>query len=372
MEEEVYRLTQQGFTYTEPSQWRVRLIPRGQAAFCAMPEVKVNFPYQYDCFILAHHAISDGITIATLIQGVLDILNDLLSDRPVNDAVQLGKFSKAEKIVQVKCKIREDLIRNPQRLEALIGTLPPPEKSLLLLEAFHRPADVTPRTRHVRRMLEPWLTDGFRAKSKTMGVTLNSSFVAVIHAAITELAREEGIVRDSYRLSSLNVVNLRRYMTSSRPLPLGGYTTSLSYSVDVGKDVRETFWQHCRKINQELQDHLKLGVALEQKVAVEMAEEAISPDDYYDNPPTVTHDFTVSNMGDMSLMTPGVGKHVQITSLQPLNTIHKYIHMNCHQIFTFRGRCPYTLSYVTDYMTQETANRLADKVVFLLEGLISK
>lgn len=365
--EEAARLSQQGFSYTEPSQWRVRLIPCGEDASCATPEVKADFPCQYDCLIITHHALCDGISTSTSIQSVLDILNDILSDRPVDDAEQIGEFSKATEIVALKSKIQEDLKRHPDRVEALKKTLPPPEKSLLLLEAFPPPAVATPSTRHVMRVVEPDVIHGFRTKSKKMGVTFNSSFVAVINTAITELAREAGIVRDSYKISSNHLVNLRRYMKSSRKLALGAYNICLSHSVDVDRDARETFWQNCRKINQELQDHLKFGVALEQKVASEISEEAVAPEDYFDNPRPVTHDFAVTNMGDLAKILPGLGRHVQISGLMSFNFIHRYIHMNLHQIFTFRGCSPYTISYATDYMTDETANKLADKVLSLLE-----
>ncbi|KAK7081168.1 hypothetical protein SK128_007563 [Halocaridina rubra] len=359
----------EGFDSPDVPQWRVLLIPRSPDTPCAVPEIKEKYPYQYQYVIHPNHIFIDGTNTTLLMQAVVDILNDLISGKAVDETTQYGIFTNNDGLREHEVNLEAMFKNYPLRLNKVIRELPPKDKKLWLQQVFPPPIDAEPGTRHVKRLLDPAVLARFQKKSKAAGVTFNSSFVSLINAAIIDLLIEVGYVQDKYSISVNHLVNLRRYLRKTEEFIQGAYNYPLSHTTDVSSSLKDNFWENIKEFHKDLHARLKSGYLLEQKVAKKMTEPEISPKEYFKNPPPVIHDFGVSNIGDISAICPGTGEHVQITDIMSLNTVHHYIHMDLHSIISYRGRSRYSLSYATDYMSDEAANILADKIMSLFEDL---
>ena len=68
--------------------WHVKVCPNTEK--CAIPEAKINFPFQYHVILVSHHAITDGTSNFRICNHFLSILNDVLKENLIDDSKQLG------------------------------------------------------------------------------------------------------------------------------------------------------------------------------------------------------------------------------------------------------------------------------------------
>lgn len=95
----------------------------------------------------------------------------------------------------------------------------------------------------------------------------------------------------------------------------------------------------------------------------------VPPEEYFKGPPLPLRDFGLTNLGDFTVGLPGEGEHLQQTNIIMFASIHLTINMMLHQIYTYRGHSPYTLSYDTSYVNEQTATAMADSVMALLDAM---
>lgn len=359
----------EGFHSTDKAHWRVRLIPRSLDTSCALQDVKVDFPYQYDYFIHSNHILLDGINLAIFIQMSHTILDNVINGKSYPDIEEYGDYTEKNGLEELEEKIEKMFHENPKYLAKLVSEMPSPTKTLWLTKVYPRPEVEKPATKHISRMINSETLSKFKDKAKTAGITFNSAFVAMINAAFVDLMVEGDVLEKNYRLYVNHLINIRRYLGKTDTIPLGAYQYPLSHFSDVSVSVKENFWEYAGNYHRDLLSKLKSGTVLEQKVLKKLKRFSMSPMEFFQNPPPVVHDFSVSNVGDMTSFIPGIGKHVQVTDLQPYNVLHSLIHMQLHQIVTYRGHSRYTLSYDTSYMNDITANKVVDKVFYVLEEL---
>lgn len=345
--------------------WKSRLVPADAHEPCPMPELQAAYPYQYNFMTCTHHAIGDGMSIAHLCQGFLDILNTILDGRQVDDK-PLGIFLSNEEIAAKDELIRKQLLKDPERLEGLKAEVLRANKAPLLHKAFPRPTVAKPETKHIINHLEGKTHDTFVQRCKKAGVSFGSGIQAAINTAMVEMVKDVG-VDDEYHDISVNLAaDLRRYM-QRRPLHvLGLHARTMAVVTRTHKDTRQSFWEYAADLHRKVGAQVKSGGVLQQEVVRRMVLPKVDPKKFYTVSPEPIRDYGFSSLGDFAKVIPGTGKHVQMTNLLHYSAAHKFIYMNFHQVFTFRGRCTYFFCYATDQMSDETAQLLANKVLEII------
>ncbi|MDK2413333.1 hypothetical protein QHH03_30050, partial [Aphanizomenon sp. 202] len=95
----------------------------------------------------------------------------------------------------------------------------------------------------------------------------------------------------------------------------------------------------------------------------------LPPVEHHAAGPKALRDYGVTNVGDLTVLIPGVGEHLQQTDLAMFSCTHYSGFPMLHQIYTFRGHSPYTLSYDTSYLAEDTAVQLMDRILALMDEL---
>lgn len=361
MLDQIIKANQVPFSSNGTMLWRVKLIPRGEQVPCPVPHVKATFPHQYDFIFRAHHAIGDGIDGATIIQCILDALDSVLIGRPVDDK-EWGDYDDKQDAQILKESAKENLRKDSKRFDVVRSTLPPADTTPLLLQVFPRPDVTEATTRYVERDMDPQILKDFLKNVQKAGISFNTSFSAVLNTAIVELAREAGLVQDTYTITGNHLVSLRGLLKKKSRFRIGPYTSRLSHSSNVSPDVKSHFWEYSQKLHQEFRVCLKSGLMLEQDAVTRLAEPEVSPDDYFTKPQPIHHDYTINNLGIIPHSPYENYDQVQLTNFFTYNVVHNFFHYNMHQLIIFRDQCGYTLSYDTQYFSAETANIFADKI----------
>ncbi|XP_037774015.1 uncharacterized protein LOC119570280 [Penaeus monodon] len=349
-----------------PPLWKSRLIPVPEDARCCHPEVKAAFPHQYDFFFLPHHAISDGNTMTTTLRNLTALLDDVIAGRTIRDDEPLGILADYEEVSALDAEIVKELERDPERFSELKAETLACDTAPIILKAFPPPGG-KPATGCVFRNVEQDVLARFRSACKANGVSFNSGFEALINTALVEMVRDAGVEGEAHSISINLATDLRRYI-KPRPLPiLGLFARPTAHRIETPVDVRSHFWDYTKELHRKVTGLLSSSGAFNQDVVRRLTQPPVSAEDYYAGPPLPLRDYGLTNLGDFTERIPGTGEHLQLTDITMFAAIPLSVYMMLHQIYTFRGHSPYTLSYDTSYMTEHTATMLADAVLTLLD-----
>lgn len=353
--EDFHRLCEQGFP--DGNTWVFRMIPRQKDAPCAMPEVKEDFPYQYDLHMTGHHGLSDGLSVSLLVKRMVELLNDVILGRHISDELT-SRFLPREELWEIESRITKKLEEDPRRHDYVRETIP--DSTPLLLQAFPRPSVDRVTSRILSRTVDLEATQNFQKLCKAHGVTINSAFTAAINTAIVRLVQRSGISQQSYRIASNHLVSALRYLKQTPPDIMGGYALFLSHVSRMNHT--SNFWEYSKEVHRELKGALQSELPLEQKMASVMAQPNLA-EDWARNPPKVVHDYGITNIAHFPMPERRADDQVLVTNVSSTAMVHKYIHMVLFLVYTFRGRSNYAISYATDYIADETARMLADEVM---------
>lgn len=247
-----------------PPLWKARLIPVSDDAPNCLPEIKAAFPYQYDFVFLPHHAIADGTAMITILQTLVDLLNDVIAGKSIEDE-PIGVFMDNKEIIEMDTAIMRELEKDPKRLSALKQDVLACDITPIILKAFPPPGG-KPATRVVHRDVNTETLVRFRAACKANGVSFNSGFEAVINTALVEMMRDAGMPEKSYNISIKLATDLRRYM-QRRSFPMLSLLARTSvHRMETPVDARDHFWEYARKLHQTISQHLKSKEVIEQDV----------------------------------------------------------------------------------------------------------
>ncbi|XP_063605681.1 uncharacterized protein LOC134780753 isoform X2 [Penaeus indicus] len=354
------------FGSDRPPLWKARLIPVPEDARCCHPEVKADFPHQYDFVFLPHHAISDGNTMATTLRNLTALLDDVIAGRNIEDDRPLGILADYKEVSELDAEIVKELEKDPERLDVLKEETLACDIAPIILKAFPPPGG-KPATGCVFRNVEQDVLARFRSACKANGVSFNSGFEALINTALVEMVRDAGVEDEAHSVSINLATDLRRYMKPRRLPILGLFARPTAHRIETPVDVRSHFWDYTKELHRKVTGLLSSSEAFNQDVVRRLTQPPVSAEDYYAGPPLPLRDYGLTNLGDLTSRIPGTGEHLQLMDITMFAAIHLSVYMMLHQIYTFRRHSPYTLSYDTSYMTEHTASTLADAVLMLLD-----
>lgn len=368
----VNALWREGFDDANGPLLKGRLIPANDEDPCLFPEIKEQFPYQYYMVSNPHHSVLDGISLAFICQPMIDLINAVIEGENIDDSAPTGVFVSSEEYEKADLMFKERLNKDPERLEEVKKEVLKSSKSPILLKGFPRPHDDNPMTKHVFIDLEPKVYHNFLDKCKENGIVYGSGFQAATSAALVELVQDTGCTDDSYDVSVNFTIDLRRYMKQRDHPILGLHARTMASLTNMNKNVRDHFWENCRYVQKVNKDMVKTGSAVEQDVVRQLFMPQVPPEKYFKTLPEVIRDFGINNVGPFDRVMHGKGKHVQLTEINCYTSAHRFIFSFYQQLFTFRGIPNNMISYATDWMTDETANLLVQKIKSIIAHVSQK
>ncbi|XP_042890273.1 uncharacterized protein LOC122265183 [Penaeus japonicus] len=347
--------------------WCVKLRPEsGSSTNGVLREDVPGFPHMYSLFFVINHAITDGTSNAYICGFLVQILEDVLAGKPINDTEQLGIFVSDERtkkamqeqvaVMKGDPELQSNLVKDYQVLKGRYS---------LLKRVFKGVGEEKARSAILTRDFDAETTAAFIKRCRAEGVTVNSTFTAICNFALVDVLVYGGLEQDSYSLRSDHILNARRYWNGDTSQYLGCHLTEpMHVIVEIPRDFNESFWDYARLTNEEFQTKLKSGAVLLKEAVKELVSESSDFD------PSFELEFGISNMGDMTKKVTEGGDHVQVVHVVRTGAMDKVPIPWGHFLHTFRGRLTDTLVYNTSFITSHMAKLFSERIMhYIYESL---
>lgn len=356
----------QGYNFNKETGplWCVKLRPESHSSAEGVSREGISgFPHMYSLFLGINHAITDGTTNAIICGYLIQILDDVLAGKQIDEEEQLGIFISDEKTIKAVQEQVAFVKDNPEILKTL-------EKDHQVLQGrrsifkntFKGVAKEEARTLFMTQNLDSETTAAFIKRCRAEGVTVNSAFIGIANFALVDLLVQGGLERDSYSIRSSHVLNARRYMEGDASQYLGCHLTILNVIFETPRSFSESFWRYVKPIQEEFQTKIKSGYALQ----IEGTKGLVSNTSDFD--PTFEFDYCITNMGDVTQRVTEGGDHVHVLQLLRTAEISRVPIALSSFLHTFLGRFTHTLAYNTSLVTSQMAELYYDKIDYYLRA----
>ncbi|XP_042869682.1 uncharacterized protein LOC122251665 [Penaeus japonicus] len=323
-----------------------------------------GFPHAYSLFFVINHAITDGTSNAYICGFLVQILEDVLAGKPINDTEQLGIFvsdERTKKVMQEQVavmkgdpELQSNLVKDYQVLKGRYS---------LLKRVFKGVGEEKARSAILTRDLDAETTAAFIKRCRAEGVTVNSTFTAICNFALVDVLVYGGLEQDSYSIRSEHVLNARRYWKGDTSQYLGCHLTEpMHVIVEIPRDFNESFWDYARLTNEEFQTKLKSGAVLLKEAVKELVSESSDFD------PSFELEFGITNMGDVTKKVTEGGDHVQVVHVIRTAAVHNVPFIWANFVHTFRGHLTNTLVYNTLFVTPKIAELFFERSFHYLQA----
>lgn len=350
------------YNLAEGPLWVARLVACPPEEPCKLPQVKDTFPHQYHLAFNCNHAVSDGISTVAMNQVFFTLLDDLLDGTQVSDK-PIGELRDRNEDRAIEAKMKETLEKDPQRLEKLLEEVSIYRTRVpLITEAFGEPQEPYPATALLpMEELDYKLMQAFIAKCKAHKVTFNSGLGAVLNAALVELVREAGVVRDSYTVSSCHPVDTRRYKSDVKSMVWGYHACLMTHTMETPFNVRKSFWKYVVDYDAKFRSHLDTKGPLQDRMLDHMVLAATA-----DHKQKVIYDFYYINVRSPRVESYGNGKHIQLSDISAYAPLTKTDFGMINHVVSFRDHIMFHPLISTGFITTENGVKFVDKVIGML------
>ncbi|CAL4125535.1 unnamed protein product [Meganyctiphanes norvegica] len=310
-----------------------------------------------------HHGICDAGTLFKLYGHLTKIINDLISDKYVDDK-QYGVMGSEKGTENVK----NNLIGKVDENEELKRNFEARCKGSLLMEAFKPPYERNLSTGFVLKHLNVVETNDFIQNCKEAGITVNTALIAIINTAIVELIKHKIVEKEYFDISYNVAVDNRRYWQEDTSDKLGCIIGSLIHGMKTPVNVREIFWDYAKDLHRSISKAFNEAEHLQQEILRERQQaKDFSYENYISGIPPVLTDFFFTNPGDVTKVIGSKGSQVEMTAMIPYISMQKGNYTNGHLFHTYHGSLQYLLVFSEYYIDTYLAHKLADTVIDLLK-----
>lgn len=355
--------------------WRVRITSGAEINPTNFDVKKIpsGFIFEHKVLISLHHSITDGFSSLRICGHFINLLDDVLEGREIDDSVQVAEFSDGDKNSQeVMTTIMKKFQEHPEERENALQEYDDFQKMKVLLLDAYPVADrqVTHQTLYLRNDFDQETTKKFLAKCKANNVSFHTGFFTAVQVAVVELLKDAGIFQDTFEISSKHVVNSRRFWNKEvdADVQFGANIAALPVNFTVPSDWQKIFWttitkEHHLLFMTRLNDFkAQMNMICRYERMMPFMSFEISPSQYYDT----------NNMGDVTAVLSGaVAKsnrerdatvHVVISDIVRSTSTHDRGVICSHVTQTLRGRLLHSMDYNIQYMDTEIANKYVQKV----------
>lgn len=336
-----------------------------------------GFPHLYTFFLGFHHGITDGTSTMKICGFLVQLLNDVISGKTIDDVEQFGIFISGEVTQKIVDERVAAMKADPETLQKMIGESEAHKSDCSILNLTYRDAkEEECNTKYVTRDLDVDTTSAFFKKSRAESVTVNTAFAALAYAAMVDLLALKGLEQDSYKIRSDHVVSVRRYWDEDGSKYLGCHILPpMPITVEIPRHIGDKFWDFARSLHKEIQSELKAGaVVREEALKTYFMPENVNYDEFFQSsqsgPANNTCDFCVSNMGDVTKLVTEGGDHVQATHVLRSVSIHGVPNNWSHLLHTFRGRLIHVLDYNTGRVNTQMAQTFCERIFHHLHNVL--
>ncbi|XP_063856620.1 uncharacterized protein LOC135098288 [Scylla paramamosain] len=201
-----------------------------------------TFPYTRTLLLANHHGIADGTSNMYIVNAFLNVLDDMLSDKAVDDAVQLGRIDAGEETNGIITTRMMELMEDEDQYQQLRENMKKSKQDEKLIpRAYPMAEDPAFKSQRVLRDLDKETTQTFIRKCKEEQITLNSGLLAVFNTSLVDFVLEGGLEQDFYRIQELHAVNMRRYWSSNTSGALGAHRMMMKNVVSTPLNWKDHF-----------------------------------------------------------------------------------------------------------------------------------
>lgn len=354
--------------------WCAKLRP-GPPSESAANEMQ-GFPHLYTFFLGFHHGITDGTSTMKICGFLVQLLNDVISGKAIDDVEQFGVFISGEVTHKIVNKRVAAMRADPEILQKMIGESEAHKSNCSILNLTYKDArEDECNTKYITRDLDVATTSAFFQKCRAESVTINTAFAALANAAMVDLLALGGLEQESYKIRSDHVVSVRRYWDEDGSKYLGCHILPpMPILVEVPRHIGDKFWDYARSMHKEIQSELKAeAVVREEALKTYFMPENANFDEFFQSPQSPndnTCDFCVSNMGDVTKLVTEGGDHVQVTHVLRSVSVHGVPNNWSHLIHTFRGRLIHVLDYNTGRVNTQMAQTFCERIFHHLHNVL--
>lgn len=354
--------------------WCAKLRP-GPPSESAANEMQ-GFPHLYTFFLGFHHGITDGTSTMKICGFLVQLLNDVISGKTIDDVEQFGVFISGEVTHKIVNKRVAAMRADPEILQKMIGESEAHKSNCSILNLTYKDArEDECNTKYITRDLDVATTSAFFQKCRAESVTINTAFAALANAAMVDLLALGGLEQESYKIRSDHVVSVRRYWDEDGSKYLGCHILPpMPILVEVPRHIGDKFWDYARSMHKEIQSELKAeAVVREEALKTYFMPENANFDEFFQSPQSPndnTCDFCVSNMGDVTKLVTEGGNHVQVTHVLRSVSVHGVPNNWSHLIHTFRGRLIHVLDYNTGRVNTQMAQTFCERIFHHLHNVL--
>ncbi|KAG0710389.1 hypothetical protein GWK47_022907 [Chionoecetes opilio] len=370
VEEEHSDLTNSSFDLHNGPLWKARLMTSPEGAPCHFPDIKAKFPYQYKLLFSLHHAANDGVVVMLVAELLPCIIDHLLQGLPV-DRQQVGELRDGVEARQEEKNIKAAFENDETRLKTALREYEMGKHVPLLIEAFGSPSEVQPSTFvFPALLLDKDVMSRITHKCRCLGITINAFMTAIINTSMVEVVRDSGLKRNNYVITSIHPVDCRRLMGKSLKLYLGYHGLQMTLTMATPHDVKNIFWKYAKTLDSEFRKKLKCNwFCVERVLNVMSRPKGYTHEAYHSQPIPVCYDYMFSNLYSSENLTQGVGKFVQVTSVQNKTVIHKECFPSAYGIFGFRGKVRMEAAHSTVVVHKEVSLRCFEKCLTVIHDV---
>ncbi|ROT74435.1 hypothetical protein C7M84_007054 [Penaeus vannamei] len=360
------KIQQYSFNKETGPLWCVKLKPEFNVSPDAVfGEGVAGFPHRYSLFLGINHAVTDGTSNVIVCGFIVQILDDILAGKEINDEEQLGIYISDEK---TKKAIEEQvaLVKgNPELQSKLVADWQVLQgRRSLLKTVFKGVGEEKGRSLYRTQNLDAKTTAAFIKRCRAEGITVNSAFAAIANFTVVDLLVHGGFERDSYSIRSTHVVNARRYLEGDTSQYLGCHIMLLNPIFETPRNFSENFWNSAKSIHEEIHSKIKSGYPLQ----LEGVSDLVSKTPYCN--PIFEFEYTTTNMGDITQKITEGGDHVQVLHLLRTADLCK-VPCTCNNfIHTLRGHLTHTIVHNSAYFTPHMAEMFCEKVFHYLRACL--
>ncbi|XP_064121999.1 uncharacterized protein LOC135226402 isoform X2 [Macrobrachium nipponense] len=331
-----------------------------------------DLKHSYFMFFGFHHGVVDGTSNMYIMGFFISMLNDIISNRPINDDEPLGEYIPEDATVKLILRKTEMIEADSRLRDRLIqeNEVQKNQKANITQISDKTPAEK--RTVTLARVLSQDVTLKFIQKCRQEKVTVNSAFSALVAAALTDTLVEYGLVKDSYSVQNFHLVNLRRYWENKPPISLGCHIGGpLKLYTETPRNLGDKFWDYVRSLHQQIKDGIESErVLIDKALHLLTTDELPYTDEFLFSDKEYEGDFVTSNLGNVTPLVTEGGEHVKISHVIRSTTIHCIENPVVINLHTFRGKFTMMFDYNSGAVRKDIAEKYCSQILKRLFSIL--
>ncbi|KAK4303300.1 hypothetical protein Pmani_024684 [Petrolisthes manimaculis] len=327
-----------------------------------------NFP---SVLLLGFHTgLVDGVTALKIINLLIRILDDVMTETPINNH-QLGEVWAQGEAFDLIAERRNAMIADSALKERCLAERERRRHRMSCMNAVFRPVEAaSEEPRHLTCRLNPSTTNRFLEKCKAEGVRFHSAFCALANSALIEVAMVREGRKSSYTIHSSHATDMRRYWEGDSFRALGCLSAPTHLSTVTSHRPCHRFWEGARDIQRDLQQELDKGTILQDAALQQL--HPMTEEEYnqiFLCPGRRRVDYITQNLGNATPLLTAHGM-VRPEYLEISTSVHKTNFSCCHTVYTFQGLLTITLDYNPNYLSDEMAKEYTDNIFIKLHDVL--